>query len=260
MQAVILAAGKGTRLGELTATRPKCLIEIDGRSLIRRSLDCLAWAGIGETVIVTGYCADQVQAHVGTQHVGGQHGRMKIRYRHNQDYDSTGSMMSLLSAVPDLDSPTFAILESDLLYHRDFAALVHGATGDVMLTAAFSGSGDEVYVAADRHGQLAYLGKQASPERIRASNGEFAGISVMSLDFLARYRRTAQDLMRRGERGHHYEEVIYWTARAGAAFGVRHAGDLAWTEIDTSGDLERARTRTWPQIEAQDGAPPQMGD
>ncbi len=252
MQAVILAAGKGTRLGPLTATRPKGLIDIAGRSLIRRSLDCIAGAGFSETVIVTGYHADMMRAHIGTRH-----GEMKIRFRHNRDYDHTGSMMSLLVAVPDLVSPVFSIFESDLLYHRDFARHAIEADGDVMFTADLSGSGDEVYVCADRHGQLTYLGKQASAERRDASLGEFAGITTMSLAFLARYRQTAQALMKSGDRDRHYEEVICKTATGGAAFRVQKLSGLGWTEVDNVADLERAANQTWPAIKAKNGLGPE---
>lgn len=255
MQAVILAAGKGTRLGPLTATKPKGLLDIAGRSLIRRSLDSIAWAEFSETVIVTGYHADMLRNHIGEKHGG-----MKIRYRHNRDYDHTGSMMSLLAAVPDLVSPVFTIFESDLLYHRDFACRAAQSEGDVMFTADLSGSGDEVYVCADRHGQLTYLGKQASAARRAESLGEFAGITTMSLAFLARYRQTAQTLMKNGDRDRHYEELICQTASTGAACQVQQLANLGWTEVDNAADLERAKMQTWPTIKAGNGIAPEPTD
>ncbi|MCZ6603567.1 MAG: phosphocholine cytidylyltransferase family protein [Alphaproteobacteria bacterium] len=251
MQAVILAAGKGSRLNDLTADRPKCMIEIEGRSLIHRSLDALAWAGFREVILVTGYLADKLKAHVGERH-----GELKIRTRHNQDYNETGSMMSLLAAVPDLDSPDFAIFESDLLFHRDFVAQTCATQGDVILTADISGSGDEVYVCADADGQLIFLGKNADAAQRHDSPGEFAGITIMSQGFLDRYRRMTQELIRRGERQYHYEEVIYLTARAGAFCRVEGPPGLPWTEVDTAADLDRALAVIWPAIVSQDGAAP----
>ena len=253
MQAVILAAGLGTRLAALTSNRPKCMMEIEGRSLIARSLDCLVWAGFSETVIVTGFHADILRAHVGDRH-----GEMKIRYRLNAEYDVTGSMMSLLAAAPDLDSPIFAIFESDLFYHRDFARAAIEAEDNVMFTADLSGSGDEVYVAADRHGRLTYLGKQATPAQRADSPGEFAGITAMTQQFFARYRQTAHRLMGAGDRGRHYEEVIAETALEGVGYWVAARSGLAWAEVDNDSDLDRARGLVWPRLVAEDGLAPQV--
>ena len=61
-KAIILSAGKGSRLLPLTADRPKCLIELSGRSLLEWQLDALAEAGLREVVVVTGFRDDLVDA------------------------------------------------------------------------------------------------------------------------------------------------------------------------------------------------------
>jgi choline kinase len=63
-KAVILSAGKGSRLLPLTAKRPKCLIELSGRSLLEWQLDALQGAGIRDIVVVTGFGDDLVEAVV----------------------------------------------------------------------------------------------------------------------------------------------------------------------------------------------------
>ena len=62
MRAVILGAGEGTRLRPYTDDRPKCLVELAGRTLLAWQLDALAAAGVSDTTIVTGYRADQILA------------------------------------------------------------------------------------------------------------------------------------------------------------------------------------------------------
>src|SRR3546814_15993754 len=62
MKALILSAGQGSRLLPLTESRPKCLIELSGRSLLEWQLLALSRAGIDEVVIVTGFAAEQVEA------------------------------------------------------------------------------------------------------------------------------------------------------------------------------------------------------
>src|SRR5690349_3370386 len=61
-KAILLSAGKGSRLLPLTADRPKCLIAFSGRSLLEWQLDVLQDAGIGEIVIVTGFREELVEA------------------------------------------------------------------------------------------------------------------------------------------------------------------------------------------------------
>ena len=71
-QAIILAAGKGTRLGSLAATCPKPLVEVGGRALLDHVRHGLAKAGVRRAVVVVGHCAEQVEAHLRAHPVPGQ--------------------------------------------------------------------------------------------------------------------------------------------------------------------------------------------
>ena len=70
-RAVILAAGQGTRLERLAADAPKCLVELDGQSLLERALDALASQGVAEAVIVIGYRSEAVRERIGSRFAGG---------------------------------------------------------------------------------------------------------------------------------------------------------------------------------------------
>ena len=61
MQAVIMAAGKGKRLGSLTQQMPKCLLEVGGRPLIEQQLDILGRHGIGDIIMVVGYRTEMIR-------------------------------------------------------------------------------------------------------------------------------------------------------------------------------------------------------
>jgi dTDP-glucose pyrophosphorylase len=69
-KAVILAAGRGTRMGELTRETPKPLIDLNGRPMLLHILDRVAAAGISEVFIVTGYLADQLEAVAASHGIG----------------------------------------------------------------------------------------------------------------------------------------------------------------------------------------------
>ena len=97
MKAIILSAGQGSRLGHLTADRPKCLIDFGGRSLLDRQLDTLAANGIGEAVVVTGFRDDQVEAAL-ARRVGGP----KVRTIYNPFFKVADNLGSLFIAKREL--------------------------------------------------------------------------------------------------------------------------------------------------------------
>ncbi len=243
-QAVILAAGLGTRLGGLTEACPKCLLDVGGRPLIAHSLDNLAAAGFDEALVVTGFRAGDIERTIGTHH-----GRMAVRYVHNPDYAATGSVVSLLVGATAIDAGPLLILESDILYHPDFIAVARVADRNLMLVADPTGSGDEVYVATDSAGRLAHLGKQVPRAVRRNSLGEFAGITRLDRAFLGRYCQAAGRLVKHAAASGHYEELVFDLAGAEMPVFARHCPGLPWTEVDTAADLARAREQVFPALE-----------
>lgn len=244
MQAVILAAGQGTRLGTLTQQQPKALLPIGGQPLIRWSLDCLARAGANDVLLITGYRGQMIRDALGESHRG-----MTLRFVENPDFATSGSMLSLLAAAPALADAPFLLLESDLLYHPEFLARACAGPGDALLAADLSGSGDEVYLCADSGGQVSFLGKNAPAARRAEAVGEFAGISRLSPALFQAYCEATRALATKGDRDRHYEEVLFDLAQAGRPLRVLACPGLPWTEIDNAGDLDRALTRVWPALD-----------
>ena len=115
MHAIILAAGRGSRLAEHNPEgRPKCLMEFGGRSLLDRHLDVLNQLGVRKCDIVIGYEADQIVDHVGTLF-----SRPDIAYQFNPRYRQ-GSVLSLLAARETLESGVpVIVMDADVLYHPD---------------------------------------------------------------------------------------------------------------------------------------------
>src|SRR5688572_23438210 len=111
MQAVILAAGMGRRLGPLTAHQTKCMIELNGRSLIERSLDALSRLDLQRIVLVIGYEGQDVR-----DAVGDFYGGVPIEYLVNPDYSTTNNIYSLYLARHLLVEDDTLLLESDLVY------------------------------------------------------------------------------------------------------------------------------------------------
>src|SRR5437899_2836456 len=89
MKAIVLAAGVGKRFKEITDQRPKCLIEIQGKTLLERTLSALGAAGVREAVVVIGYRGEMIEQQIGPRCAG-----VRVRYVFNARYDK-GAILSL---------------------------------------------------------------------------------------------------------------------------------------------------------------------
>lgn len=119
MKACILAAGRGSRLGRLTAERPKCLIELGGRPLIDWQTTALCEAGIEEVILVTGYRAEMLQGY-GTRRI------------HNPRWAQCNMVSSLLCADTAFDGPVI-VSYADIVYHSAPVRALMAAQGDIVV-------------------------------------------------------------------------------------------------------------------------------
>ncbi len=243
MQAVILAAGKGTRLKAKTDTLPKAMIEIEGKPLLEYSLDALAQSGLSDVIIVVGFRHETITRRFGNQYRG-----LKIRYVENDQYAVSGSMYSL-SLVQDIIADEILLLESDLLYEpHALCRLLDNEYPNSILVAGMSGSGDEVYICTNEKQEIIELGKNISDISRQSAIGELAGISRFHRSFLELVFTTARKDFRNGEMNFHYEECVFRTSRQSIPIHAVTATELAWVEIDTAADLQRARDLIFPRI------------
>jgi bifunctional UDP-N-acetylglucosamine pyrophosphorylase/glucosamine-1-phosphate N-acetyltransferase len=116
MHAVILAAGKGTRLRPLTDTTPKPLVDINGRPLLEYVLEVLP-NNINGITIVIGYLGEQIQKHVGESYKG-----IPVRYVVQHRLDGTGGALELLQR--DITEATLVLNADDIYAAHDLARLV----------------------------------------------------------------------------------------------------------------------------------------
>ncbi|HDD45871.1 MAG TPA: phosphocholine cytidylyltransferase family protein [Candidatus Aenigmarchaeota archaeon] len=111
MKALIIAAGQGSRLKELTNHKPKPLIQLLGRSLIERVILNIKQAGINEFVIVIGYLGDKIKAKLRD---GKKYG-VKIQYVENKEWDKENGI-SVLKAKEALKNENFILTMSDHVF------------------------------------------------------------------------------------------------------------------------------------------------
>jgi histidinol-phosphate/aromatic aminotransferase/cobyric acid decarboxylase-like protein/choline kinase len=113
MHAVILAAGMGSRLGKYTQNNTKCMLSINGRTLIERALDALNNTGIHKCIIVVGYQKDNLMGFIGDRYKN-----VEITYISNDIYSKTNNIYSLYLAKEYLLQDDTLLLESDLVFEE----------------------------------------------------------------------------------------------------------------------------------------------
>ncbi len=243
MQAVILAAGKGTRLKAKTDTLPKAMIDIEGKPLLEYSLEALIENGITDVIMVVGFLHETITRRFGTEFRG-----LKIRYVLNANYAGSGSMYSL-SLVRDIIAEEILLLESDLLYEsRAISLLLEGDHPNAILVAGLSGSGDEVYICANDRREVTELGKNIPVDGRQHAIGELAGISRFQRQFLESVFSQAQEDFNKGKINDHYEECVFKTSQQTIPIHAVPGQNLAWIEIDTAADLQKAQQLIYPRI------------
>ncbi len=110
MQAIILAAGMGKRLGEYTKNNTKCMVPVNGTPLIDRMMRQLSTLQLKRVVIVIGYQGQKLKEHLGSEQYG-----LQIEYVENPIFDKTNNIYSLALAKPQLQEDDTLLIESDLI-------------------------------------------------------------------------------------------------------------------------------------------------
>lgn len=232
--AVILAAGLGTRLQPFTYDVPKGLLEIEGVSLVERSIHILKANGIENIVVGTGHLASVYE------NLSKKLGFTTI---HNSDYAQTGSFYTL-SCVAKQVKDDFLILESDLLYEpRAIASLQNFTNENALLCSGFTASADEVFVSNDQNHQLINLSKVKS--ELKSIDAEMVGIWKVSNALL---EATIHDVNNHASfRTIDYERAFAMMVKK-FSLQVLTIDDLVWCEIDDAQHLERAKNLVWPKL------------
>ncbi len=234
-QAIILAAGVGSRLKGTLDNRPKGFIKLGERTIIEESIAKLVHANITDIVIVTGYCQEFYEQLSEKFAV--------IRTILNPDFAGSGSMRSFCIASPYINSD-FLLLESDLIYeYKALQTLRNSPLDSCILLSGETGAGDEVYVGISGQ-RIVNMSKKRSD--IACLGGELVGISKISLEL---YRRMINIFPKKCQ--YHYEDCLT-DISDDIAIHYHYIEDLAWTEIDDENQLTRAKEKIYPLIKQRD--------
>ena len=240
MKAIILAAGKGSRLRGVAGDKPKCLATVGDSSLIERQISALRASGIDEIVAVVGFQADSVRRVCGSN----------IEYIENTVFFRTSSLYSLWLAREWLDEG-FVVLNSDVLFHPQLLSdLVTSRYEDALLISykrdTIPPLGGEEMKVKTRAGTVVDISKTLDP---READGENVGIVKFGAAGAALLTKQMGLLIAKGEHN-------AWAPRACREFArvrplhVIGTRGLPWIEIDFPDDYRQAISNVLPDIEA----------
>jgi choline kinase len=238
MKAVILAAGVGKRLWPVTQHRPKCLIELGGRTLIHRYLEALADLNIRRTVLVVGYKQEMIRAAVGPEYAG-----ISVSYLVNDQFHR-GSISSLWIARASFDD--LIIMDADVLFHREILRrLIESPSPNCLLMDEHVKQQGEECMVVVQGGRVIALTKQLPLHYDYA--GEGVGFLKVRYADTAHVVRSLKTHVDREAWTMEYEDGLREFFEM-VRVGHEKIGGLPWTEIDFPEDVTRAERDILPKL------------
>jgi len=246
MKAIIIAAGPSTRLRPFTEYKPKCLLEIEGRTLLDRTLEVFYSCGINDIVIIRGYQKETINLP-------------NIKYYDNDDYYNNNILESLFYAEPEMNDE-FIFTYSDILYNKAVVQKLLDSPYDINLV--IDTAWRERYENRTKHptdeaelvividGKVTHLSKFFNPD---IAYGEFIGLGKFTKKgaeiFTRNYNRAKYNKTCKFAGRFHdattfekayltdmFEELIF---RGYSIYSVDIQGN--WVELDTDEDYEYAK-------------------
>ena len=243
LKVILLVAGEGTRLRPFTLDRPKCMVEIDGKSLLDRQLDVLRDSDLDNFVLITGYRAEKIPST----------GVKKIL---NPYYFETNMVSSLFCAEDELDDGAI-VSYGDIVYSKKTVQALLESSADISVTIdldwkEYWKARNEDYLSdaetlkLDSSGQIIELG--ARPKDLSEIQGQYMGLVKYSARGAQVLRDIYYSACESGKLGARPIKDAYMTdliqAVIDSGFPVQSVPVKGqWVEIDSVSDLNLPITR-----------------
>jgi len=230
-RALILAAGRGSRAGSVTANRPKCLLPLAGHPLLDWQLMALKKAGISEIRLVTGYLANRLAPY-------------RLESFHNSHWNTSSIVSSLLVASHWLQESASLVAYSDIVYHPDWIELLKSAPGDI--TIAYDTMWRQLWEERFEHaevdaesfreddGVVSEIGQKVTS--LDSIQGQYIGLIKLTPSGWSQILTCLSGISEQEVRGLDVTALLAHLIASGARVrGVSIAG--RWCEVDTVKDL-----------------------
>lgn len=242
MQALMLAAGMGKRLGKYTHNATKCMLPLNGKTLIEHAIESLLAAGITKFTMVVGYKKEVLK-----EFLDGKYPQMKIEYIDNDVYDITNNIYSLYLARNVLAQDDTILLESDLMYDADIIKeIVESEDENLAVVSPFESWMDGSVTVLNEHKQIkGIIGKTDFIWENRQNYYKTVNIYKFSKEFATKFYMPFLEAYQTSYgKNEYYETVLKVVAFLDNTQLKAHIVDGSrWYEIDDAADKAIAETR-----------------
>lgn len=225
MKALLMAAGKGTRISRYIEGKPKCTVNIGGTSLIEYTIKQLISHGITEIGMVLGYKSEVIKELLKDY---------DITYFNNYFYDVTNSIASAWFAK-DFLSGDMLMMNADVYLEPELFDEVLKEKKSPVLFSDSSRKEEADYKFYYEGNELIKFGKELSGEDI---SGEYIGAAKIETAFVEKYIERLTELIADGNHGMWWEDVLYSFVTDRAVY-VKDIKGKFWAEVDYIEDYER---------------------
>ena len=221
------------RLRPLTDEKPKCLLEVGGKTLLQRTVDAMISAGVKEFVVVTGYRAEMIREFLTVNYQ-----LSIINYIDNVDFEHNNNIFSLWLAMQKLHGQEVLLMDSDILCDPEAVRRVARKTNPALAMQQHELGEEEMKIVVDEAGRITEISKTCSPAD---AIGESVGIEKMTPAYTeAIYQELHKMILDEGQIDIFYERAFERLIPQGHTFEVVDTTDLFSYELDTPEDLEKA--------------------
>lgn len=244
MRAVILAAGQGTRIRLVHGQHPKCLIEVDEKTILDHQLEALSMAGINEVAVVVGYEKEQIMSHVTSRALAY---KQEIRFIENPAFATTNNIYSLWLALDWLHwlpGDSLMVLNADVIFDPEILAAATRSTAPISMIVDPSWR-DETMKVITEDDRVIKMSKKISKGEF---SGTYIGITVFSEAARDLFVRKMSELISNGRINEFFNAAVQELADEGIHVGFTTTEGLPWAEIDDPLDLMFAQQNVFPQL------------
>ncbi len=227
MKSVILAAGRGTRLKEITYSKNKCALEINGKSIIRRIVDSFKSNGVNDIYIVVGHKKEDIIKEI----------KGDAEYLDNPLFSSEGILRSLWYAKESVFGEEFVLSTGDVLFNPKIFPEFLGTKGDVVVAVKKKKCCEEDVKVVVNNGKIHKMEENIPCEE---AVGEFGMIIKFSSEPSKRLFEVVKNILEDGKKKHRLIDALNIMIRDGVEFTPYffHKG----VEVDTKEDLEESKS------------------
>lgn len=230
MRAIILAAGRGSRLLPLTENLPKCLLPVGETTVLSLQLDTLEIAGIDEAIVITGFMAGRVEAEL-----AGRSGAMRVQTLFNPFYQVADNLASCWMARDFMDDD-FILINGDTLIEPSLAkTVVQSPVTDIQVTIDKKPVYDSDDMKVSLSGTaLTAIGKTLAED---VTHGESIGFLRFMQDGPKLFRDKLHQMMRTGDGVQAwFLSAIDALAKTDTDIATFSIEGMLWAELDTMED------------------------